>query len=64
MILNLEGRPDMKRAYNINNPRYADSSILVAEYKENLQADLNMTEEESSKMGLKCICLGCWLCSC
>ena len=38
---------------NINNIRYADNTILMAESKEKLKSPLMMVKEESEKSGLK-----------
>ena len=38
---------------NINNPRYADDTTLVAESKEELKSLLMKVKEESEKVGLK-----------
>ena len=38
---------------NINNPRYADDTILMAESKEGLKSLLITVKEESEKAGLK-----------
>ena len=38
---------------NINNRRYADDSILMAESKEELKSLLMKVKEESEKVGLK-----------
>ena len=38
---------------NINNPRYADDTILMAESKEELKSLLIKMKEESEKVGLK-----------
>ena len=38
---------------NINNPRYADDTILMAESKEELKSFLMKVKEESEKAGLK-----------
>ena len=38
---------------NINNLRYADDSILMAESKEELKSLLMKVKEESEKVGLK-----------
>ena len=38
---------------NINNLRYADDTILMAESKEDLKSLLMKVEEESGKLGLK-----------
>ena len=38
---------------NINNPRYADDTILMAESKEELKNLLMRVKEESEKAGLK-----------
>ena len=38
---------------NINNLRYADDDILMAESKEELQSLLMKVKEESEKVGLK-----------
>ena len=38
---------------NINNLRYADDTILMAESKEELKASLMRVKEESEKTGLK-----------
>ena len=39
---------------NINNLRYADDTILMAESKEELKSSLRKVKEESEKVGLKC----------
>ncbi|KAF7253826.1 Peptidase M20 domain-containing protein 2 [Varanus komodoensis] len=39
---------------NINNLRYADDTILMAESEEELRSLLMQVEEESTKVGLKC----------
>ena len=38
---------------NINNPRYADDTTLMAESKEELKSLLMKVKEESEKIGLK-----------
>ena len=38
---------------NINNPRYADDTTLMAESEEELKSPLMKVEEESEKVGLK-----------
>ena len=38
---------------NINNPRYADDTILMAEREEELKGLLMKVKEESDKIGLK-----------
>ena len=38
---------------NINNPRYADDTTLMAEGKEELKSLLMKVKEESEKVGLK-----------
>ena len=38
---------------NINNPRYADDTILMAESEEELKSLLMKVKEESGKVGLK-----------
>ena len=38
---------------NINNPRYADDTILMAETEEELKSLLMKVKEESEKVGLK-----------
>ena len=38
---------------NINNPRYADDTTLMAESKEELKSLLKKVKEESEKVGLK-----------
>ena len=38
---------------NINNPRYADDTILIAESEEELKSLLMKVKEESEKVGLK-----------
>ena len=38
---------------NINNPRYADDTILMAESKEELRSLLMKVKEETEKAGLK-----------
>ena len=39
---------------NINNLRYADDAILMAESKEELKSLLMKVKEESGEVGLKC----------
>ena len=49
-----EAQPGIKIARrNINNLRYADTTILVAESKEELKSLLMKVKEESEKVGLK-----------
>ncbi|GFS23512.1 hypothetical protein ElyMa_001642200 [Elysia marginata] len=51
---NLENCPGIKvGGYNVNNTRYADDTVLIAENKDDLQKLLNIVEEESTKKGLK-----------
>ena len=38
---------------NINNPRYADDTILIAESEEELKSLLRKVTEESEKAGLR-----------
>ena len=38
---------------NINNPRYADDTTLIAESEEQLKSLLMKVKEESEKVGLK-----------
>ena len=38
---------------NINNPRYADDTTLIAESEEELKSLLMKVKEESEKVGLK-----------
>ena len=38
---------------NINNPRYADNTTLMAESEEKLKSRLMKVKEESEKVGLK-----------
>ena len=38
---------------NINNPRYADDTTLIAEREEELKSLLMKVKEESDKVGLK-----------
>ena len=38
---------------NINNPRYADDTTLLAESEEELNSFLNKVKEKSEKTGLK-----------
>ncbi|GFS22584.1 endonuclease-reverse transcriptase [Elysia marginata] len=46
---NLENCPGIKvGGYNVNNIKYADDTVLVAENKDDLQKLLNIVEEESS----------------
>ena len=53
MILrNLENYPGVKiNGENINNIRYADDTVLIADSAENLQRLLDMTIEKSEEMG-------------
>ena len=49
-----EARAGIKIAgRNINNPRYADDTTLMAESKEELKSLLMKVKEESEKVGLK-----------
>ena len=43
----------MLTGWNINNLRYADDTILMAESKEELKSLLIKVKEESEKVGLK-----------
>ena len=54
MILrNLENYPGVKmNGENINNIRYADDTVLIADSEENLQSLLDITIEKSEEMGL------------
>ena len=54
MILrNLENYPGVKiNGENINNIRYADDTVLIADSEENLQRLLDITIEKSVEMGL------------
>ena len=38
---------------NINNPRYADDTTLMAESEENIKSPLKKVKEENEKVGLK-----------
>ncbi|GFN92294.1 retrovirus-related pol polyprotein from type-1 retrotransposable element r2 [Plakobranchus ocellatus] len=50
----LENHPGIKvGGQNINNLRYADDTVLIAENKEDLQKLLNIVEEENRKKGLE-----------
>ncbi|GFO14056.1 protein smg8 [Plakobranchus ocellatus] len=54
IIRNLENHPGIKvGGQNINNLRYADDTVLIAENKDDLQKLLNIVEEESRKKGLE-----------
>ncbi|GFN92238.1 endonuclease-reverse transcriptase [Plakobranchus ocellatus] len=54
IMRNLENHPGIKVGrQNINNLRYADDTVLIAENKEDLQKLLNIVEEESRKKGLE-----------
>ncbi|GFO48185.1 retrovirus-related pol polyprotein from type-1 retrotransposable element r2 [Plakobranchus ocellatus] len=54
IMRNLENHPGIKvGGQNINNLRYADDTVLIAENKEDLQKLLNIVEEESGKKGLE-----------
>ena len=49
-----EAEAEIKTAgRNINNLRYADDTILMAESKEGLKSLLTKVKEESEKVGLK-----------
>ena len=54
MILrNLENYPGVKiNGENINNIRYADDTVLIADSEEDLQRLLDITIEKSEEMGL------------
>ncbi|GFO19870.1 retrovirus-related pol polyprotein from type-1 retrotransposable element r2 [Plakobranchus ocellatus] len=52
IMQNLENHPGIKvGGQNINNLRYADDTVLIAENKEDLQKLLNIVEEDSRKKG-------------
>ncbi|GFN89036.1 endonuclease-reverse transcriptase [Plakobranchus ocellatus] len=54
IMRNLENHPGIKvGGQNINNLRYADDTVLIAENKEDLQKLLNIVKEESRKKGLE-----------
>ncbi|GFN87694.1 hypothetical protein PoB_001420000 [Plakobranchus ocellatus] len=54
IMQNLENHPGIDvGGQNINNLRYADDTVLIAENKEDLQKLLNIVEEESRKKGLE-----------
>ncbi|GFO11985.1 RNA-directed DNA polymerase from mobile element jockey [Plakobranchus ocellatus] len=54
IMRNLENHPGIKvGGQNINNLRYADDTVLIAENKEDLQKLLNIVEEESRKQRLE-----------
>ncbi|GFO41281.1 endonuclease-reverse transcriptase [Plakobranchus ocellatus] len=54
IMRNLENHPGIKvGGQNINNLRYVDDTVLIAENKEDLQKLLNIVEEESRKKGLE-----------
>ncbi|GFS12153.1 endonuclease-reverse transcriptase [Elysia marginata] len=54
IMQNLENCPLIKvGGYNVNNIRYADDTVLIAENKDDLQKLLNIVEEESRKKGLE-----------
>ncbi|GFO22537.1 endonuclease-reverse transcriptase [Plakobranchus ocellatus] len=54
IMRNLENHAGIKvGGQNINNLRYADDTVLIAENKEDLQKLLNIVEEESKKKGLE-----------
>ncbi|GFN86640.1 retrovirus-related pol polyprotein from type-1 retrotransposable element r2 [Plakobranchus ocellatus] len=51
---NLENHTGIKvGGQSINNLRYADDTVLIAENREDLQKLLNIVEEESRKKGLE-----------
>ncbi|GFO13624.1 endonuclease-reverse transcriptase [Plakobranchus ocellatus] len=51
---NLEGHPGIKiGGSNINNLRYADDTVLIAENEKDLQQLLDIVKEESEKKGLE-----------
>ncbi|GFO19349.1 endonuclease-reverse transcriptase [Plakobranchus ocellatus] len=53
IMRNLENHPGIKVGrQNINNLRYADHTVLIAENKEDLQKLLNIVEEESRRLEL------------
>ena len=53
IMRNLEGMPGIPvGGHNINNLRYADDTVLIAEDEGNLQALLDVVVEESNKKGL------------
>ena len=53
---NLEGYAGIKvGGHNVNNLRYADDTVLIAENKEDLHQFLDIVEEDSGKKGLELI---------
>ncbi|GFO28243.1 endonuclease-reverse transcriptase [Plakobranchus ocellatus] len=51
---NLEGHPGIKiGGSNINNLRYADDTVLIAENEKDLPQLLDIVKEESEKKGLE-----------
>ena len=53
ILTNLENYPGVKiNGENINNIRYADDTVLIADSEENLQRLLDITIEKSDEMGL------------
>ncbi|GFN99673.1 serine/threonine-protein phosphatase 6 regulatory ankyrin repeat subunit b [Plakobranchus ocellatus] len=54
IMRNLEGHPGIKiGGSNINNLRYADDTVLIAENEKDLQQLLDIVKEESEKKGLE-----------
>ena len=54
IMRNLEGYSRIKvGGHNVNNTRYTDDTLLIAENKEDLQQLLDIVEEESRKKGLE-----------
>ncbi|GFO17364.1 RNA-directed DNA polymerase from mobile element jockey [Plakobranchus ocellatus] len=54
IFIALSKKPGIKvGGQNINNLRYADDTVLIAENKEDLQKLLNIVEEESRKKGFE-----------
>ena len=53
ILRNLENYPGVKiNGEKINNIRYADDTVLIADSEENLQRLLDITIEKNEKMGL------------
>jgi len=53
IMRNIENLPGIStNGYNMNNIRYADDIVLIAESEKDLQVLVNIIEQESEKMGL------------
>ena len=53
IMCNVEYHLGIKKRHNVNNLRYADENVSLAEHKEDLPQLYEIVEEESRKKGLE-----------